>query len=371
MEARALPLLPSRLAVIGPLPPFRGGISEYNRLLRGALTDLGHQVDSFSFKRDYPQWLYPGNPGPDRNITGGYDANAHYCIDWLDPNSWRSTASQIAQSRPEAVVFHWWTVFWAPCFAFMMFLLRRQGLRIVMICHNLTDHDGRKLYGWASWRLMRLADAFLVHSTQHVSALQRTFGNKRILAHPIPPYHHHPAPLHSLPKRGRLELLFFGLIRPYKGLDVLLQAMAILDDPEVFLTVVGEDWGNRELGNCADLTNVECHLRYVTDAEAAEYFARADYVVLPYRSASGSAVAALALYYQKPIIASRVGGLPEVVIEGTTGKLVPPGDAAALAAVVRQSGRAEANALSAGVREYALTHDWCSLADALVSLIRE
>jgi glycosyltransferase involved in cell wall biosynthesis len=359
---------PCRLAVVGPLPPFRGGVSQYNRLLLAALREAGHQVEAYSFKRQYPRWLYPGTTDRDGSVDA-CDQDVFYDIDSLNPLSWSQTASRIVRGGPDLVIFHWWTVFWAPCFASMMNTLRRRGIRIAMVCHNLVDHDAKRIHFLLSSGVMHLADAFLVHSTQQVMVLRQSFANKAVAWHAIPAYTHYPLPLHTLPKRGRLELLFFGFIRPYKGLDVLLEAMAIADDPEVFLTVVGESWENRHRdSSLINRPNIEHHLHYVTDAAVAEYFARADYVVLPYRAASGSAVASVALHYDKPIIASRVGGLTDVVTDGRTGRLVPPADAIALADVIRNSGRDGAVAMAGEVKRYKLTHDWHSLGAALVSL---
>jgi glycosyltransferase involved in cell wall biosynthesis len=173
-----------------------------------------------------------------------------------------------------------------------------------------------------------------------------------------------------LPPRGRLELLFFGFIRPYKGLDVLFDALALLGDSSIHLTVVGEPWCDREhlkamLAKCG-APNVDLVLEYVTDVVAANAFARADLVVLPYRAASGSGVAAVAYRYGKPVLASRVGGLVDVVEDGVSGILVDPGSAQALAAAISRIDRATLAKLAPGVHLFARSFTWESLSQALL-----
>jgi glycosyltransferase involved in cell wall biosynthesis len=216
-----------------------------------------------------------------------------------------------------------------------------------------------------------MADSYLVHSREASRQLSVAPTTKAVVQHPIPPYGSYPQTTQHLPQRGRLELLFFGYIRPYKGLNVLLEAMSILADPEVYLTIAGEAWDSqaRELLDRLNSPWLEIRMKYVSDKEAAALFGRADYVVLPYLSASGSAVAALALRYWKPMIASRVGGLVDVVVEGLTGFLVPPSDPDALARAIDRTDRIEAARLSDGVRAFAEKHGWASLAGDLVRLV--
>lgn len=340
-------------------------------MLMRALTAAGITARLYSFKRQYPSWLYPGQSDRDSSLEGHREQNTEYLIDSLNPLTWLATARKIANEQPDLVVFHWWTIFWAPCFFVMMSVIRRRGIRIAMICHNLVDHDASAWKRFVSSVLLGRADAYLVHSSQHVEALCKRWPRKPIVHHPIPIYSHYPEPKGSLPPRGRLELLFFGFIRPYKGLDVLLDAVAALGRDDIYLTVVGEYWGDSTQlrTSVANAPNIELHLRYMDDVEAAEYFARADFVVLPYRSATGSAVASVAFHYDKPIIASATGGLIDVIIDGQTGVLVPAGDASALAAAIASVDRTSALAMSAHITTFKQSFNWASLCKQLMSLV--
>lgn len=359
--------------MVGPVLPFRGGIAHYNSMLFRALLDSGVDARLFSFSRQYPKLLYPGANDRDPALEGYLEPGVDYSIDSINPLSWWKTAQAIARTKPDLVVFHWWTVFWAPCFWFMAKCLKRHDIRIGIICHNLVDHDAGKLKARISQAVLGVADVYLVHSSEHANILRATHPEAAVAQHPIPVYGHYPQPKEQLAKRGRLELLFFGFIRPYKGLDVLIEAMRKLNDDEVHLTVIGEHWGKPDelLAQVTDLPNIDLHLGYMSDEDAAAHFARADFIVLPYRKATGSAVASVAFHYDKPLIASRTGGLPDVVVEGVTGKLVPPGDASALADVIRQTNRHSASALSAGVRQFKKVNDWNSMCSQLVRLSKQ
>lgn len=339
-------------------------------MLYRALKENGVQVDLFSFSRQYPKILYPGANDRDPSLNGYREPSAQYTIDSINPFTWWATARRIIREQPDMVVFHWWTVFWAPCFAFLIYLLKRRNIRITLICHNLADHDASALKTRISRHILNMADAYLVHSSEHRDALHLARPGIPVVQHPIPTYGHYPVARNNLPKRGRLELLFFGFIRPYKGLDVLIEAMRYLNDSNVYLTVIGEYWGESSSlsKKISEFPNIESYLRYMSDEEAADYFERADFLVLPYKAATGSAVASVAFHYDKPIIASRVGGLPDVVIDGLTGKLVPPNDPSALAEILRETSRAEALSISDGVRDFKKTNDWNSLCRQLIAL---
>lgn len=356
------------MILVGPMLPFRGGIAHYNSALFSAARASGLSRVAYSFSRQYPRWLYPGVSDVDPQYSAERDVE--YRIDSLNPFTWWTVARQIASRAPALVAFHWWTIYWLPCFWIMIWILKRSGVRTALICHNVSDHDAGGLKSFLSRLLIGQADSYLVHSEEHARLLSGRFPGRGIVRHPIPPYEHYPIPTGLLDKRGRLELLFFGFIRPYKGLDVLLAALRELNDHDVYLTVVGEPWGDPDaIARAAEgVPNVELHLSYVDDQQAAEFFHRADFLVLPYRAATGSAAAALALHYDTPLLASKVGGIPDVVIDGLNGVLVPPSDTGALAAAIHRLDRSAAKILSEGVIEYKRTHNWTSLAHALATL---
>ena len=361
-----------KVALLGPVsPPFRGGIAQYTSNLRSALAPIC-DLKTISFKRLYPAWLYPGASDREPGMEQTHQQDVLYTLDALDPRTWWTAVRDISSARCDLVAINWWTLFLAPEFALIARLLRAHGIPSVFLCHNLFDHDSGVFKRMLAMRLLSQANAYVVHTKTQAELLRQTFPAKTVRMHTHPTYDSYPKPANVLPKRGRLELLFFGFIRPYKGLDSLIDALALLADSEVHLTVVGEPWGPPEdLVNrvyTSKAPNVELHLEYVNAATAADYFARADLVVLPYRRATGSGVAAMAYHYDKPVLATRVGGLSDVVQNGRTGFLVDPDAPQQLAAILRTQSRDSLAQLVKHVRERKNQSTWSSLSAVLVDL---
>ena len=356
------------------MPPFRGGIAQYTAELHRALSACC-RLQTISFRRLYPAWLYPGDSDREPGIEQQHEPGVHYVLDAINPLTWLATATDTASKGCDLAVINWWTLFWAPGFALMANRLRARGVPVAFICHNLFDHDSGSIKRGISTRLLSQADAYLVHASEQAETLRRLFPGKPVRIHPHPTDGRYPPATAVLPKRGRLELLFFGFIRPYKGLDVLIDALGRLADHEVHLTVVGEPWCApeelREYVRASGAPNVELHLEYVDANTAANFFARADLVVLPYRSATGSAVAAVAYHYEKPILATRVGGLPDVVEDGRTGFLVEPDSPRQLAARLHTINREELASIQVNVQTCKNRFTWCSLAGTLIDMAHD
>ncbi|WES66180.1 glycosyltransferase [Microbacter sp. GSS18] len=353
-----------RVCIVGPVRPYRGGIAQHTESLATAMRDFA-SVRVFSFAKQYPQSLYPGETDIDPDLDPLPDVD--YSLSATRPLSWRKTVDRMIALAPDVVVFAWWTLFWQPWTAYMARRLRRAGVRTVFLCHNLGDHGAGRVRRRLSRLMLSSADGYIVHAEALRSELTRIVPDRPVMARAHPVYDRFPAPARMREPRGRLEILFFGFIRPYKGLEVLLEAMALLDDDEVHLTIVGECWDQPDRWReGAAALRAETVLRYVSDAEAAEYFARADLVVLPYRSATGSGVVSAAFHYGTPVLATRVGGLVDVIDE-STGILVPPGDARALADALRTATRESCAELGRGVRAFAGRNTWGAFAGAVVS----
>jgi glycosyltransferase involved in cell wall biosynthesis len=352
-----------RVFIVGPVSPYRGGIAQYTESLAARMSEIA-DVQIVSFRKQYPKSLYPGESDVDR--TKEFIDGVWYDLDATGPLTWRRTVDRIVAAAPDLVLFNWWTLYWQPWTAYMARRLRRRGVRVVFICHNIGDHGSGAIRQRIGSVLLSSADGFIVHSEETELQIADRIPGRQVLRRPIPGFDSLPPARGELPARGRLDLLFFGFIRPYKGLDVLLDAMEILDDPDVSLTIVGEAWEDGDaIRTRAVAVGAEVVMRYVGDAEAAEFFDRADAVVLPYTSAAGSGVVAAAFHYGKPVIASRVGGLIDVVDE-STGVLVEPGDAQSLAQAIGALTRGRAAALSDGARTFARNNTWDRMATAIV-----
>ncbi|HRJ05933.1 MAG TPA: glycosyltransferase family 4 protein [Candidatus Saccharibacteria bacterium] len=357
-----------KIIIIGPAYPYRGGIAQYNDRLAEALKQT-HEAIIFSFKRMYPSWLYPGASDKEVGMAGQQTATRGV-IDVYNPFTLLSTIRQIKHEKPDTILITWWTLFWQPAMAFLAWRFSRSGIKTVFICHNVFDHDGNGLKQAVGKKLLSTADGYIVHSSTEKDTLKALYPSKPVLQRLLPIYSQFPPPSEALPRRAQLELIFFGFIRPYKGLDVLLDAMTLLpDSTNVYLSVVGEYWGEaQELEDMVaqrKLDNVELVNRYVSMEEAANYFERADICVLPYISATGSAVLSLAYNFNVPVIASRAGGLKDAVTEGKTGWLVTPSDTKELARIIIDRIGLDKKTMQNDIETFCKNNDWLGMAAAI------
>ena len=329
--------------VVGPIYPFRGGIAQHTTLLCRHLAEK-HAVESVSFKRLYPSILFPGKTQMDSSTNISAPDSARI-IDSINPLSWIEAGDHIRDMRPDCVLVQWWHPFFAPCIAST--LSRARPAKTVFICHNVIPHEGHSITKPLSLWALKKGDAFIVHAGEEKEALEKLIPGRPVERSFLPEFS-------VFPKRGMTKqeaktalkldgktILFFGLVRKYKGLMDLIQAMAMLKDTGITCMIVGEFYDQKE----KYLAEIEKHGlngafrivdSYVPNEEVEQYFAAADAVVLPYISATQSAVVQVAHIFERPAIATAVGGIPEAVDNGRTGLIVPPQNPKALAGAIRR-----------------------------------
>jgi D-inositol-3-phosphate glycosyltransferase len=369
-----------RIALLGPLAPWRGGLSQYLGLLGETLAARA-DVRGWTFTRQYPGLLFPGESQLDPNAERPrFPVEA--TLDSIQPLSWRRTAAALERFAPGAVILKWWIPFFAPAFASAVGPLRARGTRVVLVCDNLVPHERRPFDRALTRWMLRNSDGYLVMSEsveRDLDALKPGAPRRRVLH-----------PLYAQFDRGRWTretararlgltgdvVLFFGYIRHYKGLDTLLTAWPrVRARREVTLVVAGEFYEDRAptlrlIEAAGGERAVRLLGRYIPDEEVEALFKAADLVVLPYRSATQSGVTHVAYALGAPVLTTDVGGLSETVIPEETGLVVPPEDPGALAeAVVRYFEDGMAPKLRAGVARLRQAHSWESLADAGCGLI--
>lgn len=347
-----------RISLVGPVYPYRGGIAHHTSLLAKHL-GARHAVQLISFRRQYPRWMFPGQTDRDPSAVP-LQSNASYLLDPFNPLTWWRVAQQVRAWAPDGLILPWWVLFWAPPWLALASLTHRwTNAQVIFLCHNILPHDGVRAGRTVARHVLAQGDSVIAQSLTDLRMLQELLPGKRTVWTPHPTY----TELGRGPgggarsgdrqaARARLNLaaappgtpilLFFGFVRPYKGLSVLLEAMPIIRArTPAHLLVVGEIWGSpkeyeaqiNRLGIADHVTLVN---QYVPNERLGDYFDAADVVILPYVSATQSGVVQLAFGYGVPVIASRVGSLVETVRDGETGLLVPPNDPVALAeAVIR------------------------------------
>jgi glycosyltransferase involved in cell wall biosynthesis len=334
-----------KYVLIGPTYPYRGGISHYTTLLYQHLSAV-HETKLYSFKRQYPSFLFPGRT--DKDPSGSpLQVPCEYLLDPLNPLTWLETFRRTQRERPDAVIIQWWVPYWALALASVAFLLRRfTPVKVVFICHNIVPHEGSIVDTFLTRLALAQGQYFILQSQKDLSDLKALLPHAQAVRTVLPLYDTYQwEVMEEAAAKAALALagpvvLFFGFVRKYKGLEYLIRALPeVLRNLPAQLLIVGEFWEDRdahlqlieELGLQQHVTVVD---RYVPNEEIGLYFSAADVVVLPYVDATQSAVVSLAYAFDKPVITTDVGGLPEVVTDGETGFVVPPRDQAALAAAI-------------------------------------
>jgi glycosyltransferase involved in cell wall biosynthesis len=339
-----------KICIVGPTYPFRGGISHYTTLLYRNLRKK-HDTQFYAFKRQYPQWLFPGESDKDMSNNPIREDGVENILDSLNPITWLKVFARIKRQNPQLVIFPWWVSFWTPQFWTITSLIKIfTQSRIVFICHNVIEHEPGYLKKIATKTVLSKADCLITHSQEDTQKIKELLGdnvNTITAFHPtyadlnIESYSKHQAK----EKLGLSEnvLLFFGFVREYKGLHILLEAIPlVLKKKDITLLVVGEFWRdkNKYLDKIRHLNlskNVRIVDKYIPNEEIGIYFTASDLVVQPYISASGSGISQLAYGFNRPVIATNVGSLPEVIDDGVNGRVVAPNDVKGLANAIIDS----------------------------------
>jgi glycosyltransferase involved in cell wall biosynthesis len=354
--------------VVGPVPPYRAGIAYCTKKLA---EELGADVVSFS--RQFPRSLYPGSSDIDETLPR---FDARFLLDIINPLTWIRTGLLLRSEKPDCVILVWWVWVWALPYLTLLAFLPKQT-RVILQCHNIGDKEPAAWKRWLTNRVLKRGDVLVVHAKSDAEDARRRLGEgsstwprhsaSRIVETFLPVHELGGAIPSRADARKQLGLngnvaLFFGHVRPFKGLDVALRAWPLLRE-NVLLVVAGEAWwkGEEEYRALAKgLENVRLEFRFIPDSEIATYFAASDVVLAPYRIEAQSGVALTAFHFARPVIATTVGGLPEIIEEGANGLLVPPENPEALAKAidaffVRDDREAMERQAAASARKYSWT----------------
>jgi glycosyltransferase involved in cell wall biosynthesis len=323
-----------KVTIIGPAYPLRGGIAHHVYWLRQQLLSRGHSVQVISFRQLYPGVLFPGTTEIDSSRLK-LDAGATPILMPLNPLTWFKAFKHVKDFAPELIVFQWWQPFFGMLVGTLARLFRNAGLKCLIECHNILPHEGSPLDRLLLKYAFAPANHFITHSIKDQKDLLTIVPGKDSIVSSLPSVDEFCNP-GKRTRNGR-TILFFGKVRKYKGLGVLLRAMPkVLSQVECELLIVGEfydpvDKYLRLIRECGIGQHVRVENRYALNEEVPGIFEQADVLVLPYVSATQSGVARIAFSNGLPVIASRTGGLSEAVIENVNGLLFPPEDSDALA----------------------------------------
>lgn len=369
-----------KIVLIGPVYPYKGGIAHYTGLMCKALKK-SNDVYMMSYSMQYPRILFKKEQKDFSNDTFKID-DTDFAINTANPLNWIKVASKIKKMKPELVIMQWWHPYFAPCYWTLCKLLG--DTKVLFVCHNVFPHERFPLDNFFAKHVLRQGDYFIVQSAQDEKDLKYICENPTYRKTVHPTYNAFKL-LNMTKDEGRKllqlnenkkVLLFFGFIREYKGLKHLLRAMPMINNKldDVELLVVGDFAGDKEdyLSIINELNieeYVEIHDGYIPDKDVEKFFAASDLVVLPYESATQSGIVQIAYGFEKPVVATSVGGLPEVVINNKTGYLVNPKDSNALAdAIVTFFKENKAIEFQMEIQQEAYKYSWDRMAEIIDEL---
>ncbi len=320
-----------KIVIVSPFYPFRGGLAQLNARLFTELSK-NNEAKAVSFTTLYPGFLFPGKT---QYLTEGdtaIEVPNERILSTVNPLSYFKTAKAINKFSPDVLLIPYWMSFFAPAYGTINRLINKKT-KIVSLVHNAKSHERTLIETALAKYFLNSCDGFIVMSEPVKADLKKLIADPEILLLPHPLYDHYKE------KTGRQEacrqlgidpekknLLFFGFIRKYKGLDILIEAMRYLN-AGYQLIIAGECYGDfgeyrKIIDNSPLKNNIKVFEQYIPDEMVTLLFSAADVLVLPYRSATQSGVVAIAYQLEIPIIATDVGALGEVVRTADTGIVV-------------------------------------------------
>jgi len=308
------------------LPPFRGGISSFSQMLLQNLSGIVH-VESFTFSKLYPKILFPGKSQEDVSLKG----TAPRIVSTFNPFSYLSARRVLKRTSPEVLIVNYWMTIFSPMYVFFSRGFNKNVLKVALI-HNLVPHEKRFFDHYFNRIFLHRYDAFVVLSQQVKNEVLIHKPEAVCLQLSHPSYTQFGSSCDksnareslSIPEKSKV-ILFFGLIRDYKGLDILIDTMNHLDE-SYFLVIAGEIYGDDKIyhkliANCKN-ANIIINDAYIPDDEVKVYFSAADLCVLPYKKGTQSGVQAIADSFCTPVLVSTNGGLHEKISDGTDGFII-------------------------------------------------
>lgn len=371
------------VVIIGPAHPLRGGLSSYNERLAREFMSMGYQSSIYTFSLQYPSFLFPGTtqyssePKPT-------DLNIHVCINSVNPLNWWKVGNELKRLKPDVIVVRFWLPFMGPCLGSILRIAKHnKHSRIICIADNVIPHEKRPGDSVFTSYFLKAIDGFVTMSEKVLSDLKSLCSKPaRAVTHPL--YDNFGDKVNSSEARQYLQLeqqqklvLFFGFIRKYKGLDLLLDAIAILKQeqyldkhPLTFL-IAGEFYEQAQpYLEQIERLGIQDHLvlknEFITDSEVKYYLSAADCVIQPYKSATQSGVTPLAYHFEIPMIVTNVGGLPALVPQ-TVGLVCEP-NAKAISESIKHFFELDTKTFQQNIKEEKKKYSWQNICSAILSL---
>ena len=338
-----------KVTILGSAHPLRGGLAAYNERLAKEFLQEGDEVKIVTFSMQYPEFLFPGT-SQYSSLPKPAELNIEVAVNSINPLNWIKVGRKIKKEKPDILIVKFWLPFMALSLGTICRIVKKnQHTRVISILDNIIPHEKRPGDTTLTKYFVNSVDGFIAMSDSVYNDLSLFDTQKPRLLNPHPLFDNYGDPVlkEEAIKQLKLDatkkyLLFFGLIRDYKGLDILLKAMATesLRNSNIQLIIAGEYYSNKEdydkLIQELNLQNkLELQTHFIPDNEVAAYFCAADVVVQPYKHATQSGVTHICYHFDKPMIVTNVGGLPEIVPDNKVGFVVEPNEIAVAKAILR------------------------------------
>lgn len=381
MEKNKMSKKLKRIVMIGPVYPYKGGISHYTGLMYRSLAKK-YSVKMITYKLQYPKFLFKKEQ-KDYSNKAFEIKNAKYLINTANPFNCLSIASRIRKMKPDLVIFQWWHPYFAPCYWIMEQALGKE-IPKMFLCHNVFPHERFPMDKFLCKMVLKRGDYFITQSSMDTQDLLSIKKNAKYKQTVHPTYNafkmknmtkDEARNILEIPKDEKI-LLFFGFIREYKGLKHIINALPQITArlQNIKLYIVGDFDGDKEqylklIKEKHAEENICIYDSYIPDNEVEKFFASCDLVVLPYESATQSGIVQIAYGFCKPVVVTNVGGLPEVVENEKTGYVVETMNDESLAeAVIRFFEEDKANEFEANVMKEEYKYSWNRMTEVVGQL---
>lgn len=368
-----------KIAFLSPFYPYRGGIAQFSDSLYLELAGK-NEMKAFSFTRQYPEIFFPGKTQYVSESDNNRNIPIERVLDSINPFTYYKTARAILKFKPDMVLISYWMPFFAPAFGKIADILRKKGIKVIGILHNVLAHE--KQFGAKALTkyFFNNCDAFVILNKSSEKDLLELKPKAKYIIHPHPLYDHYGTKVDLTEARKRLNIpldkkviLFFGFIRDYKGLDLLIESMKDMND-EYLLLITGEVYGNfkkyeSQIDKYDVRNRIRLEIRYIPETEIPLFFSASDVCVLPYRTATQSGIVGISYHFDMPVIVTNTGGLAEMVEENKTGLIVEVISAESLSKTIKEYFKnGLKNKFVPFIGNYKAKHSWKSLADDILSL---
>ncbi len=372
---------PKKIIIIGTAFPLRGGLASFNERLARAFQENGDLVTIYTFTLQYPKFLFPGKTQYSSDAAP-QDLKIEVKINSINPFNWIRIGREIRKLHADLLISKFWLPFMGPCLGTILRIGKKKKTRIVSVIDNIIPHEKRPGdFAFAKY-FTNTVDAFVVMSKSVGEDMKKFVTKQPIKYIPHPIYDNYGEIVDKKKALSRLNLdpnlnyiLFFGFIRDYKGLDLLLEALADeqIRKLPVKAIIAGEFYANEEkyIGLIKHLgieSQLELRTSFIPNSEVRFYFGAADLVVQPYKSATQSGISQLAYHFEKPMIVTRVGGLPEIVEDGVSGYVVEVNKDKIVEAILDFYEKKKEKELSLGVRQAKKRFSWENLVNGIYEL---